>query len=78
LNIECDQNREAVKNKIVNILLVEDEEAHVELMRRAFARYSEKYQLNIVGTISQARLILAASPPDIVIADMKLPDGDSI
>jgi diguanylate cyclase (GGDEF)-like protein/PAS domain S-box-containing protein len=67
-----------VKNKIVNILLVEDEEAHAELMRRAFERYPEKYQLNIVGTISQARLILAESPPDIVIADMKLPDGDSI
>ncbi len=67
-----------MKNKIVNILLVEDEEAHAELMRRAFERYPEKYQLNIVGTISQARLILAESPPDIVIADMKLPDGDSI
>lgn len=67
-----------MENKIIDILLIEDEEAHAELIQRAFDNYPEKYLLNIVGTISQARIILTKSQPDIVIADMKLPDGDSI
>jgi PAS domain S-box-containing protein len=58
------------------ILLVEDEEAHAELIRRAFARRGGTDGLTVVHTLGEARRCLAKAPlPDLVIADLLLPDG---
>ncbi len=60
-----------------HVLLVEDEEAHAELARAAFERAPE-FRLTVAASVGQARAALAASPPQLVIADLQLPDGRGI
>jgi len=58
------------------ILVVEDEEAHVELICRAFEDHqSGEYEVTVAGSVREARDHLDASIPQIVIADLLLPDG---
>ncbi len=57
------------------ILIVEDEEAHAELIRRAFALRGAVKGLTVARTLTEARAYLARSRPDLVIADLLLPDG---
>ena len=59
----------------VHILLVEDDEGHVELIRRVFERRATHVSLTTAGTLYQAREHLAQSPPDLLITDLLLPDG---
>jgi len=67
---------------IHNILVVEDEEAHVELIRRAFAKHTDRFRLTVVGSLAQAQATLTTSPshrqPDLVITDLLLPDGQGV
>jgi PAS domain S-box-containing protein len=58
------------------ILLVEDEEAHAELVMRAFERVGTA-KLSVCATVKDARGLLEATdtPPDLIIADLNLPDG---
>ncbi len=46
-----------------HILLVEDEAAHAELIRRAFDTHSGRVTLHVAGTLREARASLAATPP---------------
>ena len=59
----------------VQILLVEDEENHAELVRRAFEPRSGKFSLAVAMNLKKAKEYLAKSTPDLVIADLHLPDG---
>ncbi|MCC7448960.1 MAG: PAS domain S-box protein [Anaerolineae bacterium] len=65
----------APMNAPTQVLLVEDEAAHAELIRRAFAVLPQRYHLRIVSTLQAARDYLAATTPDIVLVDYLLPDG---
>ena len=58
------------------ILLVEDDEAYIALVTRMFARESGKYQLSTVPSLKDAQIYLQKNRPDIVIAEMRLPDGE--
>ncbi len=58
------------------ILIVEDDEAHAELIRRGFEDHGHATQLDFVRTVRQARELLRAAPPELVITDLRLPDGD--
>ena len=61
------------------ILLVEDDEPHSELIRRAFERSAIRVNLTWVSTIRAAQAILAdPDPPDLVITDLRLPDGEGL
>ena len=60
----------------VRILLVEDEEDHAELMRRAFEPRSGKFSLAVAMNLKEAKEYLAKSTPDLLIADLHLPDGN--
>ncbi len=57
------------------VLLVEDEEPHIELIRRVFAAHAERMSLITAHGVRQARARIADSVPDLVIADLVLPDG---
>ncbi|MDJ0779128.1 MAG: EAL domain-containing protein [Gammaproteobacteria bacterium] len=57
------------------ILLVEDDPAHAELIEREFASDS-LCQLHTVGTLAQARQSMRLAAPDLVITDLRLPDGE--
>ena len=57
------------------ILLVEDEELHADLVRRAFEAYPHRFHLAVAGSLKEARAYLAKTQPDLVIADLRLADG---
>jgi signal transduction histidine kinase len=59
----------------VHILLVEDEGAHAELVRRAFESSGDRFRLTVANNLEQARALLSESLPDLIIADWLLPDG---
>jgi len=67
----------------IRILLVEDDEAHVGLIRRAFnsggfESQPGEVELSVAGTLGEARRCIEQSPPDLLITDLLLPDGRGI
>ena len=64
-----------MKKKKINILLVEDEDNHVELIRRAFEPQKEWASLAVARNLKEARSKLSEYTPDITIVDYILPDG---
>ena len=57
------------------ILVVEDDESHAGLIRRVFQSSRDVYRLSIVGSLTEARVHIATEEPDLVITDVRLPDG---
>jgi len=69
-----------VTDRSPHILLVEDEPAHAELVRRAFSSERSGSRLSVAATLEEARSLLDAPDDaiDLVIADWRLPDGDAL
>jgi PAS domain S-box-containing protein len=61
----------------VHILLVEDDPAHAELIQRAFEDRGGESKLTIASTLAEARAHLRNFRPTLIIADWRLPDGES-
>jgi PAS domain S-box-containing protein/putative nucleotidyltransferase with HDIG domain len=61
----------------IHILLIEDDPAHAELIQRAFEDRGDKSRLTIAHSLLEARQHLSTSIPTLIIADWRLPDGDS-
>ncbi len=59
----------------VRVLVVEDEEAHAELARRAFESHGKRYEVLIASSVKEAITLLAQSDPHLVLSDWRLPDG---
>ncbi|MBN2476817.1 MAG: response regulator [Pirellulales bacterium] len=57
------------------ILLVEDDPAHAGLIQRAFTSRGDRVRLTVAGTLEEARACVRQSPPDLLIVDLRLPDG---
>ncbi len=66
---------ELTEKEHYHILVVEDNEAHIELARRSFSQVSGTYRLTCVTTLEEARSVIRTDPPDLVIADWLLPSG---
>ncbi len=65
--------------KKTQILLVEDEPAHAELIQDAFEESeSDEVRLTVAGSIKEARSRMAESHFDLIISDYMLPDGKGI
>jgi PAS domain S-box-containing protein len=63
----------------VRVLLVEDEPGHAELARRAFEERAGDFLVSVAETVDAARAALHGErPPDLVIADWLLPDGEGL
>ena len=63
----------------LRVLLVEDEPGHAELARRAFEARAGDFVVSVAETVDAARAALhGAAPPDLVIADWLLPDGEGL
>lgn len=62
---------------LLDILLVEDDPAHAQLVLRAFEG-RPGVRLTIAHTLQQARDCLRSATPDLVILDLLLPDGRGI
>ncbi len=59
------------------VLLVEDNADHAELIRRAFEDV-DGFRIAIGSNLREARALLGAEPPDLLIVDLVLPDGRGI
>ena len=62
----------------IHILLIEDEDPHAELIERAFEGQDPNIQIQRARTLSEARALLGGSGFSLVIADWRLPDGESL
>ncbi len=60
-----------------HVLLVEDEDAHAELIQLSFESQPNLH-LTVVRTLEQARQSVARATPDLAIIDSLLPDGPGI
>ncbi|HVW26985.1 MAG TPA: response regulator [Polyangiaceae bacterium] len=58
------------------VLLVEDDPAHAELAFRSLT--SVKVAVHCVDTLASAREWLSREPADVVLADLRLPDGSAL
>ena len=61
----------------IHILLIEDDPAHAELIQRAFEDRGDKSKLTVAHTLEEARKHMQNFKPVLIIADWRLPDGDS-
>lgn len=72
----CDPYLEMImEEQALRILLVEDDEAHAEMIRRAFAEYAGPVHVMVVNSLAAARVYQVDHRPDLVITDLLLPDG---
>ena len=62
----------------VGILLVEDEDAHAEIVRRSFESGWDRFHLTVATSLQEAKDYVAKLTPDLVITDLVLPDGRGI
>lgn len=67
--------RHALEQQAVRVLVVEDEEAHAELARRAFEAHGKRYQVSVAASVKEAVALLSRADPDLVLSDWRLPDG---
>ncbi len=58
------------------ILVVEDDKNHAELIQRSFEDDQGEFRLEIAGTISAANMAMDRHPPNLVLTDYRLPDGE--
>jgi signal transduction histidine kinase len=61
----------------LDVLLLEDEEGHIQLVLRAFES-RPGVRLTVARTLREARARLAERTPDLAILDLLLPDGRGI
>jgi PAS domain S-box-containing protein/putative nucleotidyltransferase with HDIG domain len=64
-----------MNNRPVTILIVEDDDAHVEAIRRAFEQIEDSFTITSVRSLATYRLALSTCTPDVVLADLNLLDG---
>jgi len=62
----------------IDILLVDDEEAHAEAIRRNLEKSALKFAIRSVGTLGEFRAAVAQRPPRIALIDLNLPDGRAV
>jgi len=62
----------------VIILLIEDDQAHVEAIQRAFLDSGMKTDVQVARTLREYRALAAAQTPHIAIMDLNLPDGRAL
>ncbi|MBX3248081.1 MAG: response regulator [Myxococcales bacterium] len=60
------------------LLVVEDDEAHVELLRRAWESAAHPVTFDVVRTRAEASERLANGAPDVILTDFILPDGSGL
>lgn len=62
----------------IHVLLVEDDRPVRELLARMLRRSTRIELLDAVGTLTQARQACAELRPDVLVTDLKLPDGHGL
>ena len=65
----------SVPERVSNLLLVEDDAGHVELIVRAFAKYNTGAHVRVAQSLKAAREMVSDASPDLAIVDFLLPEG---
>src|SRR5450759_2465984 len=65
-------------SKQISVLLLEDESAHAEAMRRALESADTHFDIQVVGSLQEYRKNVMLKLPDIALLDMVLPDGNAL
>jgi PAS domain S-box-containing protein len=60
------------------ILILDDEEAHIEAIRRALDAGDLAMEIQEARSLGEYRQKVAADPPDIALLDLNLPDGRAV
>ena len=71
-------DRQPADARPLRLLVVEDEDAHAELLRRGYESAARSVEIEIVASLAEARAALERSTPDVIVADFVLPDGRSL
>jgi PAS domain S-box-containing protein len=66
-----------MKHKDVKLIILEDEPAHAELISRRLTENQNGCNISIVGSLKEFEQMVDFFQPDLVIADMNLPDGNA-
>lgn len=64
-----------IKQSQIEILLVEDDEGHAKLLRKAFRGHEDSFNIQVVTSLKAAREYLFKNSPGIILTDLVLPDG---
>lgn len=62
----------------MRIVILEDEAAHAEAIRRAFQKAGMDGDISVAGTLREYREIIANGAPDVALLDLNLPDGRAV
>src|SRR5512140_3724264 len=62
----------------ISVLLVDDHELIRQGLRRAFERDGDFEVAGEAGSLADGRRLLSLLAPDVVILDVRLPDGDGL
>lgn len=65
-----------MQSVMTQVLLLDDEQAPLELSRRAIARHVPEDAIHTAGTVEEAMDILAAKPIGLAFLDVELKSGD--
>jgi DNA-binding NarL/FixJ family response regulator len=63
---------------VTRVVLVDDHDLIRQGLRRAFDRTGEFEVVDEAGTLADARKSIALSEPDVVVLDIRLPDGNGL
>jgi len=67
-----------MSNAALRIVIVEDEPAHAEAIRRAFEKAGMGGDISVAGTLEEYRESIVSRPPDVALMDLNLPDGRAV
>ncbi len=62
----------------IRVLIVDDEPAHVEAIKRAVKYSGAVFSFQVVDSLLKYRQVVAENPPDIALIDLNLPDGRAV
>ncbi|MDB6137178.1 MAG: putative two component transcriptional regulator, LuxR family [Verrucomicrobiaceae bacterium] len=68
----------SLRSKRRVVLLVEDNEIYRTVVAAALGQYLQAYDILQAGSVQSALQMLSSRRPDVMVADMTLPDGTAI
>jgi PAS domain S-box-containing protein len=66
------------RNRVKKILVLEDEPAHADAIKRHLSENDSDCLVSVAGSLAEFNNIISHVVPDIVIADINLPDGSAL
>lgn len=69
---------EHVRHRAGKVLIIEDEPAHAEAIRRYLSSSENECEVIIAASLEEFNNITSKITPDLVIADINLPDGSAL